>query len=156
MRRSDREIVDLNKIHEIVENCKVIRVGIQDSQDIYIVPLNFGYSFDSQHFKFFCHSSKAGKKIDTLKQNQRVAFEMDCEHSLVEAEKPCGYSYQYCSIIGTGVVEFLEGQDKLEALTLLMKHQTGKDFTFDEKMANSVAVFSVDPITLSAKSHIPC
>ena len=153
MRRANREIKDLNEIKKIVDECKVLRIATKDNEGLYIVPLNFGYAFKDNTFTFFFHSAKEGRKIDTFKANSEVAFEMDCEHELVVAEKACGYSYKFASIIGTGKITFLEGEDKLNALSILMKHQTGKDFTFDEKMAKGVTVFSLITEKLTAKAN---
>ena len=153
MRRADREIKDINEIKKIIGECKVLRIATKDDEGLYVIPLNFGYSFENDSFTFYFHSAKEGRKIDAFRANAEVAFEMDCEYELVEAEKACGYSYKFASIIGTGTIEFLEGESKLNALSILMKHQTGKDFAFNEKMAKSVAVYSLTVNQLSAKAN---
>lgn len=153
MRRANREVVDFEEIKKIVDECKVLRIATKDAEGLYVVPLNFGYSCDGGKFTFYFHSAKEGRKVDAFKANAQVAFEMDCEHELVEAEKACGYSYKFASIIGTGTVEFLDGEEKLNALSTLMNHQTGKDFTFDEKMTKGVAVYSLVADSLTAKAH---
>ena len=153
MRRVNREIKDLNEIKKIVDGCKVLRIATKDEEGLYVVPLNFGYSCENGKFTFYFHSAKEGRKIDAFKADEQVAFEMDCEHKLVVAEKACGYSYKFASVIGTGTITFLEGKEKLNALSILMKHQTGKDFTFDEKMAKGVAVCSLTAEKLTAKAN---
>ena len=153
MRRANREIKDLNEIKKIVDGCKVLRIATKDKEGLYVVPLNFGYSCENGKFTFYFHSAKEGRKIDAFKADEQVAFEMDCEHKLVVAEKACGYSYKFASVIGTGTITFLEGKEKLNALSILMKHQTGKDFTFDEKMAKGVAVCSLTAEKLTAKAN---
>ena len=153
MRRVNREIKDLNEIKKIVDGCKVLRIATKDKEGLYVVPLNFGYSCENGKFTFYFHSAKEGRKIDAFKADEQVAFEMDCEHKLVVAEKACGYSYKFASVIGTGTITFLEGKEKLNALSILMKHQTGKDFTFDEKMAKGVAVCSLIAEKLTAKAN---
>ena len=153
MRRANRETTDLNEIKKIVDGCKVLRIATKDEEGLYVVPLNFGYSYENGKFTFYFHSAKEGRKIDAFKANEQVAFEMDCEHELVEAEKACGYSYKFASIIGTGSITFLEGEEKLDALSILMKHQTGKNFTFNEKMAKDVAVCSLSAEKLTAKTN---
>lgn len=45
MRRSDREIVEHSEIGAIIDACKVCRIGMRDGDRIYVLPLNFGYSF---------------------------------------------------------------------------------------------------------------
>ena len=153
MRRANREIKDLNEIKKIVDGCKVLRIATKDEEGLYVVPLNFGYSCENGKFTFYFHSAKEGRKIDAFKADEQVAFEMDCEHKLVVAEKACGYSYKFASVIGTGTITFLEGKEKLNALSILMKHQTGKDFTFDEKMAKGVTVCSLIAEKLTAKAN---
>ena len=153
MRRANREINDLNEIKKIVDGCKVLRIATKDEEGLYVVPLNFGYSCENGKFTFYFHSAKEGRKIDAFKADEQVAFEMDCEHKLVVAEKACGYSYKFASVIGTGTITFLEGKEKLNALSILMKHQTGKDFTFDEKMAKGVTVCSLIAESLTAKAN---
>ena len=153
MRRANREIKDLNEIKKIVDGCKVLRIATKDEEGLYVVPLNFGYSCENGKFTFYFHSAKEGRKIDAFKADEQVAFEMDCEHKLVVAEKACGYSYKFASVIGTGAITFLEGKEKLNALSILMKHQTGKDFTFDEKMAKGITVCSLIAESLTAKAN---
>ena len=128
----------------ILDKCKVCRVALQDKQGLYLVPLNFGYQYEDGHLILYFHSAKSGRKIDALQENSAVAFEMDCAHRLIEAENPCQYGYAFASIIGNGDALLVENrEEKKKALSLLMKHQTGKDFTFDNQMADAVAVFGL-------------
>ena len=43
MRRKDREVTDEARIDEIISRCNCCRIGFNDSGEVYIVPLNFGY-----------------------------------------------------------------------------------------------------------------
>ena len=153
MRRSEREVTETGEIQKIIDECKVIRVAMQDEDGLYIVPLNYGYATNDGKFEFYCHSSRKGRKIEAMQNNANIAFEMDCEHGLVEADKACGYSYTYASVIGNGTAVFLEGEGKKKALTLLMKHQTGKDFEFNDKQVAAVAAIKIEVENLSAKAH---
>lgn len=96
----------------------------------------------------FCHyifSAKEGRKIDILHRNNSVCFEMCCEGGPVNAEKtPCNSGYYYSSMIGYGKVEFItDTNEKIKALSLLMKHQADIDVIFTEKQANPVCVFKI-------------
>lgn len=42
MRRKDREVTDLSEIIEIMKNCDVCRLALNDDGFPYILPLNFG------------------------------------------------------------------------------------------------------------------
>ena len=46
MRRHDREVKNLEGIREILDVCKVCRLGMYDGGEVYIVPMNYGYELD--------------------------------------------------------------------------------------------------------------
>lgn len=155
MRRKDREITDSEKIKNILDSCKVCRIGLYDEGEIYIVPLNFGYFLDNDgRLTLYFHCAHEGRKIELLKKNSRVGFEMDCGHELVTADKACLYSYKYASLLGTGQAEFItDSEDKIQALRLMMKHQTGQDFDFTAEKANAITQFRIKVQKFSCKSH---
>ncbi len=160
MRRRDREITDFDDILAIVDKCKIMRIAMIDENGVpYIVPLNFGYivSGDGNNKKinFYFHSAKNGRKIDILKNNGYVCFEMDCDHKLIEAEFPCAYSFMYKSIIGYGNVRRLEDlEERKAALNSIMKNQSGHEFQFEEKHLNAVALFEIETESLSGKARL--
>jgi len=79
---------------------------------------------------------------------------MDCEHRLITGDTACQYSYSFKSIIGNGKVVFIDdAEEKKAALSALMKHQTGKDFSFDDKMIDSVLVFKIIVHEFTGKYH---
>jgi len=127
---------------------------MKDETGLYIVPMNFGYSFDGNQLVLFFHSAKQGRKIDSLKANNEVCFEMDCEHKLLDADTACNYGFYFKSVIGNGQAEFIDDiEEKKSALSVLMKHQTGQDFTFDDKMAGIVTVFKIVASSFTGKDH---
>lgn len=155
MRRSEREVKEENKILEIMDICKVCRLGMYDDGDIYILPMNYGYEYTDGKMTLYFHGSKAGRKIDILMKNGSVGFEMDCNHGLIEADTACKHSYRYASIIGSGMADVIEDNfEKLKGLNIIMKHQTGKEFEINEKMVNATAVIRVHVDEYSCKAHI--
>lgn len=154
MRREDREVTNITEKIEIINNCKVVRLAVKDEEGLYIVPLNFGYSYFNDKLTLYFHSAKEGRKLNAIEENSEVAFEMDCEHRLIEADIACLYGFSFKSIIGNGVASIVENiEEKKIALSLLMKHQAGKAFTFEDKHAKAVTVFKVDVNNFSAKYH---
>ena len=144
MRRKDREVSTQEGIKNIIEKCKVCHLAMVDKGMPYVVPLNFGYTIDDNALTLFFHSAKTGRKTDILLENNAVCFEMACEGKPGVIEDPCNAGYYFESVLGSGQVEFIENvPEKCNALTLLMKHQSKRDFTFTEKQANSVCVFKV-------------
>ncbi len=86
MRRADREVADPQQVEAIVATCKIVSLAYTDAEGITIVPLNFGYTFDteSNHLTLYFHGSPTGRKMDAVKASNNalpVAFEMatDCE-----------------------------------------------------------------------------
>ena len=152
MRRSDREITDLGEILSIINDCKVIHLAMVDDGEPYLLPLNFGYACEGGAFSFFCHSAREGRKLDILRKNPTDAFEMDCRGELQSADHACGYGYYYASVIGSGTAELIEGAEKLDALSALMRHMAGREDTFTEEQARGVSVLAIRVRSLSAKA----
>jgi len=132
MRRQDREITDVNEKINLIKKCKVCRIGLSEKNMPYVVPLNYGYSFEHNTLTLFFHSALEGKKFDIIKNNNNACFEIDCDTKLIEAEKPCDYGYAFKSIIGFGKITILEDADeKINGLNQIMKHQTEEENAYD-------------------------
>ncbi|HAH61874.1 MAG TPA: hypothetical protein DCL73_07230 [Treponema sp.] len=154
MRRTDREITDGATIRAILDSCKVFRLAMSAENVPYVVPLNYGYVFENGKYTVYFHCAQEGKKLDILRANNTVCFEMDTDHELTTAESACGYGYNYSSIIGNGIVKILDdAEDKKNGLKILMKHQTGKDFDFTDEQVAHVAVCRIDAAELTGKQR---
>jgi len=145
MRRNDREITDLRGIGEILTRCKTCHVAMLDGNSPYIVPLSYGYEFlDGGALVLYFHSAFEGRKIDALKRNNRVCFEVSYEGEPIHSDNPCNSDYYFASVIGFGEAAFIEDEvGKCEALSAIFKHQAGKDVLFDATQTKSVCVFKI-------------
>ena len=82
-------------------------------------------------------------------------FEMEYGITPFEGEVACKYGITYSSIMGRGVATIIEDvETKKIALSSLMKTQTGKDFEFEDRMAEVVGVVKIDVLEFTAK-HRP-
>ena len=154
MRRSDREITDTNEKISVIKKCKVCRIGLSENNIPYVVPLNYGYSFDNDVLTLFFHSVIEGRKMEIIKHNHQACFEMDCDTKLIEAEQPCCYGYEFKSIIGFGKIIVLDSLDeKSYGLNRIMKHQTGKETVYDFTLnqLENVCVFKLVVETFTGK-----
>jgi nitroimidazol reductase NimA-like FMN-containing flavoprotein (pyridoxamine 5'-phosphate oxidase superfamily) len=154
IRRKDREISGIEEQLAVIKKYKVCRLGMSEDRRPYIVPLNYGYEYTDQGLVLYFHSAHEGRKMDILKKNPQVCFEIDGEHALIAGEAACEYGYAYESLIGFGVVEFLAGDgEKARGLNCLMRHQTGmdRDFVFDEGHLRGVEVYALKVRALSGK-----
>ena len=154
MRRKEREITDPNQIREILDTCKVCRLAMQDAEGLYLVPLNFGYELEGSTLTLYFHSAREGRKIAALSPSAPVCFEMDCSHNLVSGDVPCAYTYEFRSLIGFGTAVLVDDpEEKKHALTVFMKHMSGKDFLFDEKAAGIVEIIKIQTDQYTGKAN---
>lgn len=158
MRRKDREVLDETKIDEFIRNCDCCRIGLYDKEndEVYIVPLNFGYSNVNNKRVFYFHGAKVGRKIDLISKSSKVTFEMDSNHELIVGKRACNYSERFQCVMGTGLISFVkDNEEKALALNEIMFQNMGKkDWDFSEAMLNGVAVFKIEVTSLSCKEHL--
>lgn len=153
MRRKDREITDINAIEKIIAEAGYMHIGLFDGEYPYVVPMHYGYEFKNGRLTFYMHSAAEGHKLDCIKKNANVFVEIDVGESLITADIPCGYGAEYKSVMCRGSASIVEDTaEKIHALSLLMKTQTGDDFEITEQMANAVSVIRVDVDSFSAKA----
>lgn len=154
MRRHDREIADKKAIEEFVSKQQIIRIGLIDNGEVYIVPVNYGYIYSSGKYTFYFHGARAGRKYELAKSNPSVGFEIDGKYKLLTSDIACGYSAQYQSIIGNGILSVVN--DKVECikgLDSLMRQLTGRsNYDYSKEMLSSVAVFKLQVSNLSCKA----
>lgn len=145
MRKKQYEITDIAEMAKIMEKCMACRIALNDGDYPYIVPLNFGYSFEGGVITLYFHSAGLGKKIEMLKKNGKVGFEMDTSLRVVPAELPCDYAMEFESIVGNGEITFLEDADKPSALQCIMKQyaKEGKTFAFPPEMVAATTVMKL-------------
>ena len=140
MRRADKEIADRGEIDKILRKATVCRLGLVDGAAPYIVPLSFGYEENTLYF----HSAREGKKVDLLKRNAIVCFELDVDAEPVSSETACGWTMRYRSVIGSGTASFVEDPGrKSAALNIIMRHYIDGPFEFPEEMLRRIAVFKI-------------
>lgn len=144
MRRKDREINDVEVIKDILDMCRTACIAMIDHDMPYVIPLSYGYEMKENGFILYFHCAKEGRKIDILKRNQKVCVTIFREGEPLFAETPCNSGYYYSSIVGNGVVEFIEDLvGRQHALSKMFAHQSGKNVKFTEEQADSVCVFQI-------------
>ena len=155
MTKRERQVTDEHQIRHILDAAKVLRLGLAVDNEPYVVPMNYGYTLENGKLVLYLHSAVQGKKLDMMRANPKVFFELDCDLAPFEGEKPCQYGLAYSSVMGRGTATIVEDTaGKIEAMKLLMKTQTGKDFEFNEKLVSIVAVIRIDVAEYTAK-HRP-
>jgi len=141
MRRKDKEVKNKDIIKSALNRAIVCRLGLTENDIPYIVPMNFGYKDNCLYF----HSAPIGKKIEIIKKNNQVCFEIDIDHELVITESACNATMKYLSIIGFGIAELIDDfEPKQKALQIIMDHySTNKNHEFSKKMIDNLVIIKV-------------
>jgi len=153
--RREREITDPAKILEILDKGMIVHVAMVDGDEPYVVPMNYGYTMEDGKLTLYLHGARWGRKLDVMRANPKVFFSIECDVHPFEGDIACRYGTAYASIMGRGMAEITEDvEEKKKGLSVIMKTQTGKDFTFDDKMVSIVSVIKIDVSGYTAK-HRP-
>ena len=155
MTKRERQITDPEQIRRFLDTAKVLHLGLAVDNEPYVVPMNYGYTMEEGKLVLYLHSAVRGKKLDMIRANSRVFFEMDCDLLPFEGKVPCQYGLAYSSLMGRGNARIVEDlEEKKQAMSILMKTQTDKDFGFEDRLVSIVAVIRIDVSEYTAK-HRP-
>ena len=153
--KRERQVTDPEQIIRILDTAKVLNLGLSVNDEPYVVPMNYGYRMEDGKLTLYLHSAVKGKKLDMIRANPKVFFSMDCDRMPFDGRVPCQYGIVYSSIMGRGTATLVEDvEEKKQAMSILMKTQTGKDFTFEDRLVTIVTVIRIDVAEYTAK-HRP-
>lgn len=152
--RRELEVTDTQEIIEILDKCKIVHIAMVDDGEPYVVPLNYGYTMEEDQLTLYLHGALKGRKIDVMRKNPKVFFEMNCDVVPFDGKIACQFGTSYSSIMGRGEAEILEDvEEKKAGLSLFMKSQTGMDFEFTDKMVSAVSVIRIKVKDYTAKKR---
>ena len=155
MTKREFKISGHEQILRILDTARVLHLGLAVDNEPYVVPMNYGYAMEEGRLVLYLHSAVQGKKLDMIRANPRVSFAIDCDREPFEGQVACQYGLAYSSIMGRGNARIVEDvEEKMQAMSILMKTQTRKDFTFNERLVSIVAVIRIDVEEYTAK-HRP-
>jgi len=150
MRKAEREIADLRRIEQVLDEAHVCRMGLADGGEPYVVPVCFGY----RDRRIYIHSAREGRKIEMLRKNPRVCFEVDRMDGVIGGPNPCGWEVRYRSVIGTGIAVFVEDPaEKIEALAIILAHYGGDAAAIPAEALGRVAVIRIDVESMTGKEY---
>lgn len=154
MTRRELEITEITEILKIMDEAKVLHLGLADEGWPYVVPMNYGYEYTDGHMVLYLHGATKGYKFDVIAKNPQVSFALETDTQPFEGRVACQYGMAYKSVMGRGIATLVEDtKEKEKAMSVLMKHQTGKDFSFDEKLVSIVNVIRIDVREFTAKER---
>lgn len=156
MNRQERQTGDFNRILQVLDECRVCRIALNDENAPYIVPLSYGYESASDKLILYFHCARKGKKTDLIRKCPSAGFETDVFRRLVAAEKACGYTAKYSGIVGWGNIEFVEdSSEKEKALCLIMQHYThSKEWKIPAVALDEVCILKLSVNEYSCKENL--
>jgi uncharacterized protein len=155
MRVARKEIKDADVIVELLNSSHVGRLGtVGPDGHPMIKPLNFVYSGSTIYF----HSALAGEKIDHIRKDEKVCFEVDLPVAYARSgENPCNTDYLYRSVIIRGRASLVEtDEEKRAALRMLVeKYEPKRDVVeFPQSKIAITAVVRIDIETMTGKEDL--
>ena len=101
---------------------------------------------------FYVHGALEGRKLDIIRNNSDCCVQIECDVQPFSGKVACQYGCSYYSFDGFGTAEIVEApQEKIKAMSALMKIQTGKDFEFNERLVSIVSVIRIECDYYTAK-----
>jgi nitroimidazol reductase NimA-like FMN-containing flavoprotein (pyridoxamine 5'-phosphate oxidase superfamily) len=155
VRKSRKEIKDGETIARVLNTCHVGRMGTIGRDGYPMVkPLNFIYDGGRIYF----HTALEGEKIDDIRRDNRVCFEVDLPVAFVRGgENPCSAEYLYRSVIIKGRASMVRGRDeKILALKRLMeKYQPEGGYgEFSEEKLSITGIVRIDVLEMTGKQDL--
>ena len=150
MRRKDREITDRAEIDAIIHTGRIMHLALADNNVPFVVPVCYAYDGAA----LFFHSAKAGTKIEILKRNPVVCFEITGDHGVIESESACGFEISHRTVIGFGRAVFIEDEtEKTDALNRIVARFTDKVFAYQPESLARTAVVRIDITSVNGKKN---
>jgi len=149
MRRKDKEIKDKKEIELIINKANVCRIALSDNNMPYIVPVNFGYKDNC----LYIHSATEGKKIEIIKKNNDICFEIDIAHEILQGKSACHTTMKYYSVIGYGKAYLIDdSEEKIKALNIIIEHYLPEiPHEYSEKFLKKIVIIKVEIDNMTGK-----
>ncbi|HLP74066.1 MAG TPA: pyridoxamine 5'-phosphate oxidase family protein [Bacteroidales bacterium] len=149
MRRKDKEIKDKAVMDKILAESEICRLGFVDEGEAYIVPVN--YAFDDG--SIYIHSSPHGRKMELLRKNNSVSFEIEYPGEILKNDVPCEWSAKYRSIMGRGTIYVeSEREAKIKGLDIIMRKYGAKgELNYDEATLSRMVLLILKITSMTGK-----
>jgi hypothetical protein len=151
MRKHKREIKSRDEIEEILGLARVMRLALCVDDQPYVVPLNFGYRDGVLYF----HCAQKGRKLDMIRRNPNVSFEVESDVEIITGELPCDWTTHFRSVIGFGKAAVVEDEaEKRLGMDVLMAHHKAKPGEYEPHNFKLATIVRVDIDEMTGKKYL--
>lgn len=150
MRRKDKEVTSKEWMEQVLQDGVWFELAMSGAGGWpYVLPMNYGWGDGF----LVIHGANEGKKIDMLKANPKVCFNVTVDEEVVRCEEdPSEFSMKYRSVTGYGVAHFLEDiAEKRDALHVLMRHYDGPTEPMPDGMLLAASVIKIEITEMTGK-----
>jgi hypothetical protein len=149
MRKTNQEIRDRQVLQEILQGAVICRIAMMDGDRPYILPVNYGYSDGC----LFIHSAPEGKKIDLLRKNRQVCFEVEDRPEVIKGERACDWTTRYRSVVGYGEVEILTDEAGMRrGMEIIMAQHGAPDLIdFNQRNLDRMVILKLRITSMTGK-----
>jgi nitroimidazol reductase NimA-like FMN-containing flavoprotein (pyridoxamine 5'-phosphate oxidase superfamily) len=111
--------------------------------------MNFGIGENC----LYLHCATEGRKLDILRKNDRVCFEMDLLREIKQGPESCGCGARYESVIGFGRAVIVEAPaEKRAALDRIMDHCGARGpYAYPDETLARTAVIRIEIESVTGK-----
>jgi nitroimidazol reductase NimA-like FMN-containing flavoprotein (pyridoxamine 5'-phosphate oxidase superfamily) len=139
---------DRTVIADILRRAQVLRLALCRDNRPHIVPVSFGYHDNA----LYIHSRKHGTKLELLRANPLVAFEVEADVALDVRTPPCQCGFKYRSVTGTGRAEFVDdAAGKVCGLNCITRQYLGREHAYKPQQVDGVCVVKIFIENMTAK-----
>jgi nitroimidazol reductase NimA-like FMN-containing flavoprotein (pyridoxamine 5'-phosphate oxidase superfamily) len=120
-----------------------------DNNEVYIVPVNYGYKDGI----IYIHSAPNGRKMDILKSNNKVTFEIEYFCSVVTDNEACKWTARYRSLMGKGTVAIItDSNAKKTGMNIIMRKYGYKgDLSYNEGSFSRMVILKLKIEAITGK-----
>ncbi|MCL2137036.1 MAG: pyridoxamine 5'-phosphate oxidase family protein [Coriobacteriia bacterium] len=166
MRREQLEITEMHEIARIFSDGLVCHLAFNcKGRAPYIVAMNYAYEGAArtdasssiaapQAITLWFHSADSGRKLDLLKEDPLVAFQIETRVKLAKGSglQACDWGMEYESIVGEGLLAMVrDPREKQHGLLQIIKHYGAEGLAFGDVMLAKTEVLRLSVQEYAAK-----
>lgn len=150
MRRKTREVTDPAIIDRILSTQSLMHLAMSQNNIPFLVPVYYAWNGKSLYF----HSAPTGSKIDILRENPEVCFEISDVRGVIPADDACDFEARHQTVIGFGHACFIDDVvEKVEALDRIVAHFSTGKFDYPEDKVGQTTIIRIDIHSMKCKQH---
>ena len=153
LRKSHKQVFESAAAQDILDRGQVLRLAMCSGDQPYLVPLNYVHD----QGRIYLHTGRQGLKMEFLRANPKVCFEVTVDVELLPSALPCKWNCAFRSVLGFGrVVEVEDPSERRRGLEMIVTRYAGPGpHRPAAEAAERVCVLRLDIESLTCKHNLP-